>query len=140
MHVLCQIHKTCMHHKMTFADFFWIFYVTRKWPRHLYRETGIHLLLKNLFILETLRDGSLQMAYRFQIKICIPVFSMINKLNDSPSEYSFYGHHENAEWYYYQATKTSFVEKTSCKDYILKGHDTGFFIFDKRKNLKLLWS
>lgn len=48
-------------------------------------------------LLETLRDGSLQMAYRFQIKICIPVFSMINKLNDSPSEYSFYGHHENAE-------------------------------------------
>lgn len=132
MHVLCQIHKTCMHHKMTFADFFF-FYVTRKWPRHLYRETGIHLLLKNLFILETLRDGSLQMAYRFQIKICIPVFSMINKLNDSPSEYSFYDHHENAEWYYYQATKTSFVEKTSCKDYILKGHDTVFLFLIKGK-------
>lgn len=109
------------------------FYVTRKWPRHLYRETGIHLLLKNLFILETLRDGSLQMAYRFQIKICIPVFSMINKLNDSPSEYSFYDHHENAEWYYYQATKTSFVEKTSCKDYILKGHDTVFLFLIKGK-------
>lgn len=129
MHVLCQIHKTCMHHKMTFTDFFWIFLCHKEMTPSSVQRNRYTSPFKNLFILETLRDGSLQMAYRFQTKICIPVFSMINKLNDSPSEYSFYGHHENAEWYYYQATKTSFVEKTSCKWLYIERTWHSFFYF-----------